>query len=101
MSAATQQDLLLFLSVERVRFPAKGRQGGGDGAPGRMRLDDGPDLPGKAEVLIPAGARLIFETPGGGGFGPPADRAAEAVAADVEAGLVSPEAARDIYGAGS
>ena len=35
---------------------------------------------------------------GGGGFGDPIDREISAVAADVEQGLVSVEAARDIYG---
>lgn len=99
MEAATDQDLLLFLSVERVAHPARGRHGGKDGAPGRIRLgEDGTDLPGKGEVRIPAGTRLIFETPGGGGFGPPEARDAQALKNDIDAGLVSEHAARAIYG---
>ncbi|MEL6264180.1 MAG: hydantoinase B/oxoprolinase family protein, partial [Pseudomonadota bacterium] len=87
------QDVMLFLSVERIRHPARGRAGGQSGAPGRIRLGyDGPDLPGKGEVRIPAGETLIFETPGGGGFGPPADRAPEARARDIAEGLVPGEA---------
>src|SRR4029077_15058655 len=35
---------------------------------------------------------------GGGGFGDPFERDPELVAADVAAGLVSPERARDVYG---
>jgi N-methylhydantoinase B/oxoprolinase/acetone carboxylase alpha subunit len=35
---------------------------------------------------------------GGGGYGDPADRDPEAVKRDVEAGLVSREAARETYG---
>ncbi len=36
--------------------------------------------------------------PGGGGFGAPRERAPARVAADVADGLVSPEAARAVYG---
>ena len=88
---------MLFLSVERVDTPAAGRDGGAAGAAGRIRLGE-RDLPGKGVVRIPAGERLIFETPGGGGFGNPAQRAPEALATDLEDGLVSRDAARDIYG---
>lgn len=94
------EDVMLFLSVERVKNPARGFQGGGDGAAGRIRLGhDGADLPGKGEIRIPAGTTLVFDTPGGGGFGPPRQRAPDLVARDVENGLVSTDAARDIYGA--
>lgn len=93
------RDVLLFLSVERIENPARGRDGGGDGAPGRVRIGtDGPDLPGKGEVRIPAGKTLIFDTPGGGGFGPPAERPRKALRADVENGLVSEAQARKTYG---
>ncbi|MGD1925792.1 MAG: hydantoinase B/oxoprolinase family protein [Paracoccaceae bacterium] len=90
LSASSAQDLMLFLSVERVQNAARGRHGGLDGAPGRIRLgQDGPDLPGKGEIRIPAGETLVFETPGGGGFGPPEDRDPNAHARDIEAGLVT------------
>ncbi len=97
MSAATDQDLTLFLSVERIGTPAEGRHGGHPGAPGRIRLGDGPDLPGKGEVRIPAGTTLMFDTPGGGGFGPPRLRAPEQLKNDIDAGLVSENAARSLY----
>ncbi len=100
LSSAKNEDILLFLSVERVLNPAKGRDGGEPGAPGRIRLSEtGPDLPSKGEVVIPAGEVLVFETPGGGGFGPPAARAPSDIARDVATGMVSQEAARQIYGA--
>ncbi len=38
-----------------------------------------------------------LETPGGGGFGDPASRKPERVAADVNEGYVTPAAARDVY----
>lgn len=86
--SVTDEDFLAFLSVERIRFPAAGRHGGHPGRPGRMRIGaDGPDLPSKGEFRIPGGKSLILETPGGGGFGPPEARAAEAVHRDARDGL--------------
>lgn len=99
MRPTGNQEVMLFLSVERVKFAARGAAGGRDGATGRIRIGpDGQDLPGKGEVRIPAGAVLVFETPGGGGFGPPARRDRDAVRRDLENGLISREAARDVYG---
>ncbi|MEM1045499.1 MAG: hydantoinase B/oxoprolinase family protein [Pseudomonadota bacterium] len=99
ISSAIDRDFLVFLSLERVLNPARGRQGGHDGARGRIRLGtDGRDLPGKGEFRVKAGETLILETPGGGGFGPPDERTPEALTRDVESGLVSPDAAKAIYG---
>ncbi|WP_298938318.1 hydantoinase B/oxoprolinase family protein [uncultured Ruegeria sp.] len=94
------EDFMVFLSVERVLNPAKGRHGGQAGAAGRIRIGhDGEDLPSKGEVRVKAGKTLIFETPGGGGFGPPQERCPESVQRDLDEGLVSQKAAREIYGA--
>jgi N-methylhydantoinase B len=99
LRSAIAQDFMLYLSVERVLNPAQGRFGGQAGAAGRIRIGaGGPDLPGKGEVRVRAGETLIFETPGGGGFGPPGERAADRVARDVEDGVVSADAAKQIYG---
>jgi N-methylhydantoinase B len=40
----------------------------------------------------------VIESAGGGGYGPARERERELVLADVEAGLVSPLAARERYG---
>ena len=97
--SAIDQDFLLFLSVERVLHPALGRFGGGQGAPGRVRLaSGGPDLPGKGEIRVKSGETLIFETPGGGGFGDPRDRSPDDVRRDLQEGLISETAAKEIYG---
>jgi N-methylhydantoinase B len=53
---------------ERRRHPPRGRDGGGDGAPGDDFLNGRP-LPGKGEGELKPGDRLRIETPGGGGFG--------------------------------
>ena len=99
MRSLKGEDIMLFLSVERVANPARGRFGGESGAPGRIRIGrNGPDLPGKGEIRVKAGETLVFETPGGGGFGNPRDRSHEDVRRDLEDGLISPKAARDVYG---
>ncbi len=90
--------ILLFAGVERTKYPARGRNGGHEGSLGRITLRSGATLKGKGEQLIPAGDLLTWETPGGGGFGDPRDRDPAAVARDVRLGLVSPQAATDIYG---
>ncbi|MEM6624818.1 MAG: hydantoinase B/oxoprolinase family protein [Pseudomonadota bacterium] len=98
LTPAREDAFLLFLSVERVRFPAAGRHGGLAGGAGSVRLDDGPGLGSKGTIRVEPGQTLIFETPGGGGFGPPSERDPTALACDIREGLVSPDAARSVYG---
>ncbi len=98
LRSANDEPFLVFLSVERVRFPARGRDGGHAGAPGRIRIGEGPDHPGKGELRVDPGETLIFETPGGGGFGKPDKRDRSRVERDVAEGLISENAARDVYG---
>jgi len=74
---------------DRIDHPARGRDGGGDGAPGKVYLDDGTPFHGKGRQIVPEGRRLVMELPGGGGFGALADRDADAVANDVEQGYVT------------
>ncbi len=98
LESAEDADFLLFLSLERVKFPARGRAGGLCGATGRASLSSGKTLPGRGEAVISRGERLIFETPGGGGYGNPLARDPELVREDVIRGLVSIDAARRQYG---
>jgi N-methylhydantoinase B len=58
---------------ERRRHAPHGAQGGADGEPGRDLLNGKP-VPAKGEGELAAGDRLRIETPGGGGFGSPANR---------------------------
>ncbi|MEL7255040.1 MAG: hydantoinase B/oxoprolinase family protein [Pseudomonadota bacterium] len=99
MVSSTGADYLVFLSVERIRFPAAGRHGGQPGAKGRIRIgEDGADLPSKGEFRVPGDTPLILETPGGGGFGDPKNRAPDALQMDLDQGLVSQDAATSQYG---
>lgn len=85
---------------DRVANSPKGRDGGGDGAAGWVGLNDanGTVLRTKGFQIIPKGRRLLLKLPGGGGMGEPKARDPALVQRDVEDGLVSPEAARRIYG---
>ena len=85
-------------TFDRLDNPARGRHGGGPGAPGAFGLASGEAFHGKAVYTIPPGDRLYAHLPGGGGFGAPFERDAAEVAAEVQAGLVSPAAARENYG---
>ena len=59
------------LITERRRHAPRGRNGGRDGKPGRNLLNDRELAPKTAGELRP-GDRLRLETPGGGGYGTPA-----------------------------
>ncbi len=70
-----------LLCDRRLRGPY-GLAGGSDGAPGKNSIT-GPNgkstaLPGKTSLEADAGSVLKIETPGGGGWGKPARRAASA-----------------------
>jgi len=88
----------LAAALDRIVYPARGREGGGDGACGIVRLSSGIPLNGKGEQDIPPDDRLWVETPGGGGYGDPAERDPAAIAADLRDGLVTSEAAQEHYG---
>lgn len=74
---------------DRVDHPARGRNGGTDGARGGVRLDDGTKMRPKGWQSVPPGRRLVLELPGGGGYGDPAARSAEAHATDLTRGYVT------------
>ena len=67
------------------------------GAPGRVSITDGTKITDKGIYRIPAGERLILQTPGGGGIGDPVDRDRDAVARDLSDGLITEEAAKKTY----
>lgn len=81
--------------------PAGAREGLAGGAASQfIRAVDGSERPlGQAEVArLRDGEQLISYTTGGGGYGPPRERAAEHVLRDVEEGWISRDRARDVYG---
>lgn len=76
---------------DRVNHPARGRDGGKDGAAGIVALDDGTRLKPKGWQHVPAGRRLVLHLPGGGGYGDPARRENAAREVDRLRGYVTGE----------
>ena len=76
---------------ERVRMPARGRDGGADGGVGVVRLASGAMLRAKGRQDIPPGDRLVLELPGGGGLGFAAQREDGAIEEEIRNGLVVPK----------
>jgi len=83
----------LLAAFDRIDHPPRGRDGGHDGAAGRVGLASGTSLKGKGTQTIPVGERLVVMTPGGAGAGDPRRRDAARLAVDIENGLVSRGAA--------
>ena len=71
---------------------------GEPGAIRRVELADGSKLRSKGRQFVKNGARLRLSLPGGGGYGTPGDRDRARIAADLGAGLITSEEARDDYG---
>ena len=88
----------VLLTAERVNNPPQGLKGGGNGGAARVGLRSGAKLNPKGQQTVPAGDAVVLEIAGGGGYGDPLDRDPARVAADVQAGLVSARAAREVYG---
>jgi N-methylhydantoinase B len=83
--------LVVSFLAERTRpeAAAPGIAGGEPGAPGAVLIDGAPVDPKRQHVIQP-GARIELHTPGGGGYGPAAERALEAREADLHDGYTAP-----------
>jgi N-methylhydantoinase B len=91
----------LTLLSDRTKFPPWGLFGGEAARPAAYVLNPGPEerqLPSKVTTTLPPGTVLSVRTPGGGGYGPPAERDPEAVRRDVRGGKMSAARARAVYG---
>jgi N-methylhydantoinase B len=76
----------VVLLSQRVKYPPVGRQGGADGRLERI-LFNGEPVEGERPFAMAKGDRFVLELPGGGGFGPEADRDPALIARDRENGL--------------
>ncbi|MBS4047353.1 MAG: hydantoinase B/oxoprolinase family protein [Alphaproteobacteria bacterium] len=97
-----EEEADLFLFGERGKYAPAGVLGGQAALRNRFTYpkDGKPTEPAMVSKLHDAklkkGDRIRLETPGGGGYGPPAERKQEAIAEDLRLGYVSEEgAARD------
>ena len=99
-----EEEADVFLFGERGRFAPKGVVGGGDAALNRFSYEqiDGEKTPPMASKMVgiklKRGQKVRLETPGGGGYGDPAERDRAAIERDVALGFVSEKAAERDYG---
>src|SRR5262245_48297805 len=91
LGGADGAPLALLCNFERINNPARGRDGGGLGAPGRVSLVSGQPIRPKGRHTVAGGDYIRLELPGGGGFGDPARRDPGQVGADVADCLYSRE----------
>jgi N-methylhydantoinase B len=81
----------------KLGTPPKGSRGGGDGA-GGSHLLNGQPIPDQQPVALKKDDVIRILTPGSGGMYPPSKRDPAALAADMEDGIVTPDAAERDYG---
>jgi N-methylhydantoinase B len=95
------EDAFAISTIERSKNAPWGLAGGLPGRPngGELRLPDGTTRPvAKATGLeLPKSSTFTFRCGGGGGYGPPSERAKEAVLDDVKNGYVTEAHAREHY----
>jgi N-methylhydantoinase B len=88
----------LSMMTDRVDHPPLGLFGGLAGTPNILTRTSGEPIEPKSRTDIHPGEIVTMQTPGGGGYGLPADRDPAMIAHDLEFGYITPEAARRDYG---
>ncbi len=83
---------------DRVDHPARGRQGGKNGAPTVITRENGTKMKGKGKQFVPAGGRVKLAFPGGAGYGNSAERDENLIKRDLARGYISAEQAKSEYG---
>ena len=93
--------IVVAYGCDGAQNPALGARGGGAGGPARHQKRDRAgelaELPAFGLVELEDGESIISITPGGGGYGPPAERDPELVLHDVMEGWITVERARNVY----
>ena len=98
LGGAGATPIALLCNFERVRNPARGRNGGQAGAVGNVTLRSGRPIRPKGRQTVPPRDAIRLELPGGGGFGDPRERDPERVLDDLLDGMITADDARRDYG---
>jgi N-methylhydantoinase B len=97
LECAAAEPITCTIRPDLIKFPAPGLLGGHSGRLGEVFLNGA-----RVERFPPMEFRprdvLTIRVPGAGGYGDPRQREPERVRADIESGIVSVQAAREIYG---
>ncbi|MCT9932514.1 hydantoinase B/oxoprolinase family protein [Planotetraspora sp. A-T 1434] len=101
LSFRVLEDQYLTAGLARTALDPWGMSGGLPGRPNRLTVEypDGhaEDFSLKTRIFLPKGSVVHLRTGSGGGYGPPSERDAEAVRADLREGYITPEHARRHY----
>jgi len=98
LGGAGDMPVALLCNFERVKNPARGRDGGKPGGGGQVSLRSGRPIRPKGRQTIPPRDAIQLGLPGGGGVGDPKTRDPRKVLDDVLDGLITAEDARHDYG---
>lgn len=96
-----QDNVHMTVYSDRFKYPAKGVQGGHDGAPAYLRIHRAngtvENMRAKGHALLNTGDRIEMAVGGGAGYGNPTERPVERVESDIERQKITLEAARKVY----
>ena len=95
------EDVVFSRYGDRQKYPVPGAEGGGKGMPGRFILNPRTEntvLKSKGVDTLKKGDVVRIETPGGGGLGPPNDRADMLLLADLKDEKVTKDHIRTNFG---
>lgn len=97
IGSAVDDTFAIQAMFDRIDHPARGRDQGAEGAPGRISTLRQRPFRAKGLQSVGGDDVLRLELPGGGGFGDPAARDPDLVLADLRDDLISADAARRVY----
>jgi N-methylhydantoinase B len=83
-----ESSFMVSVLGDRTLRPAAGFLGGEPGAKGEVLIDGVRPSNPKAEQILGPGTLLEVRLPGGGGYGPPADRDPDLIALDIREGYL-------------
>jgi N-methylhydantoinase B len=75
MESESDSPIALNIMAERTKFAAPGFAGGGDGGRGDVQIN-GRSIDNRIQHILKRGDTILVRTPGGGGWGRPAERPA-------------------------